>query len=79
MDVDEETLVEKGIVSYADSVEEAKKLGRCGDTPLVVKAIAPKDTQFEADVIVSEEDGQLILKADEMTKFLSDLKVVIVI
>jgi hypothetical protein len=72
-------VVEKGIVSYANSVEEAKNMERAGNNPLIIKALKKGEGEIGTDVVISEEDALKILKANEVSRFLEELKVVIVI
>lgn len=72
-------VIEKGIVSYATSVEETKSMERIGNNPLIVKALAKGEEKTNTDVVVSEEDAFKIIKLDEISGFLKELKVVIVI
>ncbi len=77
--VAEDILLEQGIVAYSDSLEKAKALSLAGEKPLVVQAVSMKDTAFDADVVVSSKDAGRILKAEEKTKILSQLKVIFVL
>lgn len=77
--VSEDILLEQGIVAYSDSLEKAKGLLLAGDSPLVVQAVSMKDTAFDADVVVSSKDAARILRAEEKTKILSQLKVIFVL
>lgn len=65
----------KGIVEYAPSIQEAR---RAGSQPLVVEAIGvtgPALSNFNTDVIVSEQDAAEIRTANARARFLERLQV----
>jgi len=70
-----------GVVEYVrdngTDLKEQLKSSRVGSKPLIVKAIGTQG-EFNDNIVVSEEDGRLILKEDELSKFLEDMAVVIV-
>ena len=65
-----QTAVDKGMVEYSTSLESA----RGGATPLVIKAVSISN----CDVVVSEEDADRILYANQTTNVLSNCAVVFV-
>lgn len=70
-----------GIVEYirdeGSDLDKIIKTSRAGLRPLIIKAIGTRG-EFGDDIIISEEDGKLILKENEVSKFLEDMAVVIV-
>lgn len=70
-----------GVVEYirdnGTDLKEQLKSSRAGSKPLIVKAMGVQG-EFNDNIVVSEEDGNLILKEDELSKFLEDMAVVIV-
>jgi len=70
-----------GVVEYirdnGTDLKEQLKSSRAGSKPLIVKAMGVQG-EFNDNIVVSEEDGNLILKEDEPSKFLEDMAVVIV-
>lgn len=71
-----------GVVEYikedGTNLEELLKgSSRAGSKPLIVKAIGTQG-EFNDNIIISEEDGNLILRENENSKFLEDMAVVIV-
>lgn len=70
-----------GVVEYirdnGTDLKEQLKSSRAGSKPLIVKAMGAQG-EFNDNIVVSEEDGNLILKEDELSKFLEDMAVVIV-
>lgn len=71
-----------GVVEYIkddgkDLEEILKESSRAGSKPLVIKAVGTIG-EFNDDIVVSKEDGDLILKEDNISKFLEDMAVVIV-
>jgi hypothetical protein len=67
-----------GIAGYANSVQEAKDdNSRVGNNPLVVKAINAKGP-FNADAVISNQDGKILKDAVSKVNFLKKCKVIIV-
>jgi len=64
-----------GIVDYLHNESEISA-SRAGSNPLIIKAVATSGP-FNDDFIVSEGDGDLILKENEISKFLEDMAVAI--
>lgn len=77
--VDPEVMMEKGMASYAKSVDEAKTLTkRIGKKPLVIKAKAVRGP-LRADLVLDRQAAGLLLGADQRRAFLNDFSVVIVL
>jgi hypothetical protein len=55
----QKTLAEKGLVQYASSIEDAKKLERSGKKPLVIKAVGIQG-DGKCDLVVSDDAASLI-------------------
>lgn len=70
-----EEYIALGVVEYIRSEEEITS-SRAGSKPLIVKVIDTSGN-FNEDFTVSVEDGNLILKENEISKFLEDMAVVI--
>ena len=66
-----ETAVGKGIVEYSNDLNSS----RAGTSPLIIKAVK---LSGGCDVVVSDEDAERILSANEMTKILVNCAVVLV-
>ncbi len=70
-----------GIVEYirdeGSDLKEILKNSRVGSRPLIIKAVGTHG-EFGDDIIISEEDGNFILRENEVSKFLEDMAVVIV-
>lgn len=71
-------LQDRGMVSYVVTVDEAKRNQRAGAKPLIVKAVDTQGSKLRCDVVVSDEDGDLILAADRDGKFLNRFSVILV-
>ena len=71
--VSRQTAVSMGIVDYADSIESGAE--RAGSNPLIVKAVK---VSGECDAIVSADDANKILAANQSTNFLNNCMVVFV-
>lgn len=78
INVDPDEAVEKGIIGYADSLAQAKQSWRAGDNPLVVKATGTAGA-LSADVLVTTDDAETILKSNEKSGFLNNLRVTIIL
>ena len=79
LSVSPDTVIERGLASYAKSVDEAKTLKtRIGKKPLILKAKAVRGPQ-RADLVLDRADAGLLLGADQRKAFLSTLSVVIVL
>lgn len=76
---DHKLVVARGIVHYADSLEEARKdQQRVGGNPLLVRAKAAIG-RSHSDLLIDDQSARRILEADEQFKFLKDMKVAIVV
>ena len=76
-----DTVIEKGMVDYANDLNGARQDGRAGANPLVVDAVAVRGGQNstnKVNAIVSTEDANKILLANEATDMLEDTSVVFV-
>ncbi|WP_407398493.1 hypothetical protein [Anaerovibrio sp.] len=74
-----ETVINKGMVGYSHSTSEG--VDRAGDNPLVVKALEARDgnsTVNAVNVVVSAEDADKILLANESSHMLDRCAVVFV-
>ena len=79
LSVSPDTVIERGLASYAKSVDEAKTLKtRIGKKPLILKAKAVRGPQ-RADLVLDRAAAGLLLGADQRKAFLSTLSVVIVL
>jgi hypothetical protein len=67
-----------GVTGYTKSLENAQKDPRVGSNPLVVKAMAASG-KTKADVVVSNTDGQTLLRLDQRQNVLRDCRVMIVL
>ena len=71
--ISRQSAVSRGIVSYSTEIDS--NVQRAGSNPLVVKAMF---TSGECDVVVSQEDADRILVANQQSNFLKNCMVVIV-
>ena len=74
LDIDK--VIEFGMASYAENPNDEISHARAGNNPLVVKAV--KLEGFNANPVVSVNDSDKILIANQNDQFLDDLKVVFV-
>ena len=79
--IDSDFAINNGIVSYAKDVEGARAVARVGNNPLVLKAVAVrggKNSTKNVNVVVTPEDGDVILLANEKSGMLKKCAVVFV-
>lgn len=77
--VDPEYAIETGIVSYPRSMAEAIRSARSGRRPLIIKAIRVADPQFRMNPVISVEDGDRILAANNRDHFLEQTRVIFLV
>jgi hypothetical protein len=78
-EVNIESLIEKGLVTYAHSIGEAQNDSRAGDNPMIVRAIRRSGGPFRCDVVLGEQDAQRILRSNNRNEFLDHWSVVFVV
>lgn len=76
--IDPDYVINEGIVSYAESVTDAKKIDRAGANPLIIKAIKASGN-FKSDIILKNEDAKKLLGANKATNVLEKFKVIMVL
>ena len=75
---DPNLVLERGIVSYATTLQDAKNSTRCGSSPLLIKAIGRAGGRFNSDPVISDEDAQVMLAENAKSGFLDKLNVIVV-
>ncbi len=79
--IDPDLAISKGMAGYARSVQAAHSLARAGSNPLVVKAVETKggaNNVNKVNVVVSAEDGDRILLANQKSGMLDQCAIVLV-
>jgi hypothetical protein len=76
--VDPDFVINEGIVSYANSISDAKNNSRAGSNPLIIKGIKVIGN-FKSDVTLNNNDAKKLLGANENSNFLKSSKVIMVI
>lgn len=79
--LDKDKAISEGMVGYANVIQDATSGNRAGENPLVVKAVAVKggkNSVNPVNVVVSVEDADKILLANENTQMLNAAAVVFV-
>ncbi len=79
--LDKDKAISEGMVAYANVIQDATNGNRAGDNPLVVKALevkGGKNSVNPVNVVVSVEDADKILLANENTQMLNAAAVVFV-
>ena len=74
--LDYDKIIVNGMASYANSISDQISRSRAGNNPLVVKAVRLED--LSANPVVSVEDADRILAANQHDKFLENCAVVFV-
>jgi|GEM_PF-2383254 len=69
---------ERGMVSYAKTVEEACANSRAGLRPLIVRAIGTTGGKLCSDVVVADTDAERILVENSKSKFLEVFNIIFV-
>ena len=80
-DIDPDYSISRGMVEYATDLTEAVRQSRAGAKPLLVKAVSVKSGKNSANrvnVVVTAEDGDRILMANEENRMLKNCAVVFV-
>lgn len=67
-----------GIVAYATSLKAAQSNARCGDNPLVIRAIGRAGGKFYSDPVISDADASLLLDENAKSSFLDRFCVIFV-
>lgn len=68
-----------GVVSYAQTVDEAKQRSRAGSNPLIVRAIGRSGNRFMCDPILLDTDIDIITTENQASHFLDKFDVFFVI
>ena len=79
--LNEESIVERGMVSYSNSTSDEIALRRAGSNPLIVRAVEMRGGQNSVNsvnAVISVEDADRILLANEKTHMLESCAVVFV-
>lgn len=74
--LDYDKIIVNGMASYADTTSDQISRARAGTNPLIVKALKLSD--FNANPVVSVEDADKILAANQHDRFLDNCAVVFV-
>jgi hypothetical protein len=75
---DPNATVEDGLCTYKKSIDEAKKMPKVGNSPLVVKA-AKVGGKHGVNIVISDQDGKWIIEANKVNPFLKRANVNLVI
>ena len=74
-----DAVIENGMVSYSETVDDEIAKSRAGDNPLTVKAVEMRggeNSTNKVNAVVSVEDADKILLANEQTQILENCAVV---
>lgn len=76
--IDREWAVTHGVVGYAKSVEDAKKIDRVAGNPAVIKAVESKGAN-NSDLVISQADADALRSIAQQQTFLRESRVMIVL
>jgi hypothetical protein len=76
--VSPDTVLDRGIVSYATSLAGAKSNSRAGSNPLIIRATGRSGGRFFSDPVLSDDDASLLLAENTKGGFLDKFNVVFV-
>lgn len=68
-----------GVVTYTQTIEEAKRKSRAGSNPLITKAIGRSGIRFMCDPVLSDTDIEIITAENQASRFLDKFDVIFVI
>jgi len=71
-------IIQHGVVDYSMSIDDAKKSVRSGPNPLIIRAKSP-DIEGGTNIVVSSIDSNNIINENQKSNFLDNHKVVIVL
>lgn len=75
----ENDVIDRGIVVYAHSIEEARKFDRAGRFPLIIDAISARKAGLITDPEISDADAEQLLSCNRKSGFLELWNVTFVI
>ncbi len=80
VEADPDNIIKYGVTDYTNSLESAKKdVERIGNRPVIIEASGVSGNPSRTNILLDEITVKDLLKANEKTKFLTNLHVVIVI
>ena len=76
-----DAIINEGMVSYSNAINDATAMQRAGNAPLIVKAVSLRggnNSVNNVNVVISAEDADKILLANEKSHMLENCSVVFV-
>jgi hypothetical protein len=71
--------IREGTVCYAATLESARESDKCGDNPLIVRAIGRGGGKSMCDVVISDKSATQVITENRATGFLDARKVIFVV
>lgn len=71
--------IRQGTVSYARTLESARECDRCGDNPLIVRAVGRGGGMSMCDVVISDKAAAQALEENAASGFLTGRRVIFVV
>lgn len=76
--VDPDLVLDRGVVGYAKSLEDARNHERVGKNPLLVIAVGRAGGAAMCDAVISDIDGDFVISNNTSDKFLDQFNVILV-
>jgi hypothetical protein len=76
---DPDFVIEHGIAVYAHSLAQAQNDARAGNNPLIIRATGRAGNRFNTDAVISDDDAERLLEADQVFGFLGKYRVIFVV
>jgi len=72
-------VIEKGLICYTKSIDDARSCGFVGDDPLIVRANSRFDDAVVTNILIPTEGAEKIIKISTDPAYLGNLKIAIVL
>lgn len=79
VNVSSDYVIDQGIVVYARSMGDARRIDRAGNRPLIIKAVGRGGSRFHADAMISNADADRLLSLNARQHFLDHFNVIFVV
>lgn len=76
---DPDFVIEHGIAVYANTLTQAQNDGRAGNNPLIIRAVGRAGGRFNTDAVISDDDAERLMEADNASGFLNRYRVIFVL
>jgi hypothetical protein len=77
--VNPDFVIEHGIAVYAHTLTQAQNDARAGNNPMIIRAYGRAGNRFNTDAVISDEDAERLIGANQDFGFLDKFRVIFVI